>query len=306
MQLVIENPMILKGLKMENNTVFTLNDSTGEWETGSESTIPVLESLLKRLEKVKYADKNIKENVIFDQEYNIGIGSVKSFKDEDGDLVYQVNNGVKKQKIMKVDEDLDFGYFGDSQTTEFNKEKNGSINFWGSDADSKKPSTVEGVPGPTMQKINRKVVDFSSFSPFKLIKASSDEIEQNKVDELKIKSLVVPPINNPVKYYYAKREKGVNSNEKHLLFSMFEKMNDKSYISKDTLSKSHKLTYIRKNGYDSNSRKKGDMIESNMRYLKIHNIPTAAMKLFILNEKPITYIEGDSFDQFLKRQFVNY
>lgn len=99
---------MLKGLKIENSTVFVKNENSEIWEKVTASIIPHLEDLIKKLDGVTYSKEDKKEDFVFENEVNVGRNTLKKYKDEDGDVVfaYQQNN----QKIAPViNEDFDFG-----------------------------------------------------------------------------------------------------------------------------------------------------------------------------------------------------
>lgn len=100
--------MLIKGLKVENGAVFSLDEPTGKWERASFELIPKLEELLKKLESFSYPASSLRENIVFEKEFDVGLGSVKSCVDEDGDLVYTFHRDSHVSDDVQINEDLDF------------------------------------------------------------------------------------------------------------------------------------------------------------------------------------------------------
>jgi len=99
--------MEVKRLKMENNTVLVSDCHDGKWTTADKTHISSLQRVLGRLESHSFASRSIKEDMVFNKEFKVGTGSVKSFKDEDGDFIctYEDKAG---ETAVQIDEDLEF------------------------------------------------------------------------------------------------------------------------------------------------------------------------------------------------------
>lgn len=97
----------IAGLKIEGNTVLSLNQQTQDWECAPTALIPQLEELFRRLESFDYPETTVRENIIFEKEHDIGTASVKSFKDEDGDLT--VTYQCLSKPDIEINEDAAFG-----------------------------------------------------------------------------------------------------------------------------------------------------------------------------------------------------
>lgn len=100
--------MAIKGLKVENGAVFSFDELTDRWERAGPGLIPDLEELLRKLESFSYSGSNQRENIVFEKEFDVGLGSVKSRIDEDGDLVYTLQKDDQLSDDDQLDEDLDF------------------------------------------------------------------------------------------------------------------------------------------------------------------------------------------------------
>lgn len=100
-------PEAIAGLRMEGGAVLRLNDQTQDWESAPTSMVPQIEELLRRLEASEYPETTVRENAILKRERDIGIGSVESFKDEDGDLTVTYLSVPKPD--AEINEDAAFG-----------------------------------------------------------------------------------------------------------------------------------------------------------------------------------------------------
>jgi hypothetical protein len=135
---------MLKGLKLEDDSVFIKNELSSNWEKANSSTISHLEDVLKKLDTIIYSREDIKEDITFENEVKIGQGSIKGFKDEDGDLVYT----FKKDKIKTssvINEDFGFelsNIRGRSDQTKANEDRK-LVNFWSA------KETTSNTPTPT-------------------------------------------------------------------------------------------------------------------------------------------------------------
>lgn len=121
---------MLKGLKIENNMVLKKNDTSENWERISSSSIPLLEDLLKKLDTITYSNEDKNENIVFENEVNIGQRSIKSTRDENGDIVYTIGKESSSNVPLKINEDLEFEMNDAAAQTTFKNERK-LVNFWG-------------------------------------------------------------------------------------------------------------------------------------------------------------------------------
>lgn len=192
--------MGIKGLKIDNNSVFALNEKE-EWEAGTASIVPDLKRILSSLEQIQYPKKIIRENVIFGREYSTGMGIVKSFKDEDGDLVYEFQKGVNISATnTEVNEDLEFGIeeadnskdlvnFWTSSTSNTNQPKQNFIEFKKNSNiqnSTKKENLVTNTVDLLKKKDSRRVVDVSYLSPVALLRKNIANANTNSQTQEKL------------------------------------------------------------------------------------------------------------------------
>ncbi|KAI4291345.1 hypothetical protein PAPHI01_0619 [Pancytospora philotis] len=112
-------------LKIEDGVVLATNGESGDWAVAQTSMIPELEELLRRLQTAVYPAKTRRENVSFDRACDIASGSIKAFKDEDGD--FTVTYEQTAQPSIVVDEDAAFGLGAAAEIPE----QEFAVNHWG-------------------------------------------------------------------------------------------------------------------------------------------------------------------------------
>lgn len=121
---------MIRGFKIEKESTFIKNDGTEAWEKATPSTIPQLEELLRKFDRIAYSKEDIKEDIIFENEVKIGQGSIRSFKDEDGDLVYTFKKDDRNVQSI-IDEDFDFApQFAPKQKENPKSEESLQTNCW--------------------------------------------------------------------------------------------------------------------------------------------------------------------------------
>lgn len=104
----IECPLkMILDLKIQDNVVFAMNEQSKEWEAMPIAMISEMEDLLAHLESFNYPTATKRENMIFEEQYDIATGFIKAFKDEDGDLTVTYRQTPKPR--IEVDEDAAFG-----------------------------------------------------------------------------------------------------------------------------------------------------------------------------------------------------
>lgn len=231
--------MDIRGLKIENDVVFCQKKAEGDWERANTGLIPELERLLRKFEIIDYPNSTKREDIMFEKEFDIGVGRVKSYMDEDGDLVYS----FKQENILvdvKLDEDAEFGLTSNSQshnekTTDDSRKLK---NSW-----SRQPSIISGensiispIESKTLSKVNdklepkkdnRRVLDLSSFSPLKLIKAKQVE---KSIKKSRLKTIIVKPIIEIPTYQFLKRDFLCKKEHRVFLYLDFMVKNTSKYI----------------------------------------------------------------------------
>lgn len=114
--------MEVKRLKVENDTVLVSASHNGKWAVADKTHISSLQTVLRRLESRSFVDRSIREDVEFKREFSVGTGSVKSFKDEDGDFICTYETKAKETP-GHIDEDLEFEQVDSTRTVE-------PVNLW--------------------------------------------------------------------------------------------------------------------------------------------------------------------------------
>lgn len=99
--------MEIKRLKMENSAVLFSDSHDGKLTLADQSQIPDIQTLLRRVETHSYINKSKKENLEFNKDLKVGTGSMKSFKDEDGDFICRYESKDNTTPIQ-IDEDFEF------------------------------------------------------------------------------------------------------------------------------------------------------------------------------------------------------
>jgi len=95
-------------LKIDNNVVYTTDKQSKKWVEATSSILDGIKRLANRLVNIKYSGKNTYDNIVFEKEVIVGAGSVKSFKDNDGDFTIMYK-GVASKNQEKFNEDEAFG-----------------------------------------------------------------------------------------------------------------------------------------------------------------------------------------------------
>lgn len=299
--------MVIKGLKQENNVVFSLNESTGEWEKINSAFIPQLEALLEKLENMKYPSQNRRENVSFEREFDIGIGigSVKSYTDEDGDLVYSFQKEGNTSSVF-IDEDLEFGISAASPTKDPSTELKELKNFWKVEKNIPKKETEkepkkEVANKKTESKNTRKVFDMSAISPIKLIKDVSAPLIDPKFC---VKSVMVPAKDSGYCYAFEKRHAPISITEHRKYFESY--LNDLGRIKKPqrksstSLSRPAKISFINPKSHRGNSRFDLGLLLGFMNYNKTEN-QNSLDTAFCLRDTRASSTDDDKFDNFLSK-----
>jgi len=295
--------MVIKGLKQENNVVFSLNESTGEWEKINSALIPQLEALLEKLENMKYPLQNRRENVSFEREFDIGIGSVKSYTDEDGDLVYSFQKESNSSNVF-IDEDLEFGINVASSAKDPNTELKELKNFWKVEKnipkkEAEKELKKEVTNKKKESKNTRKVFDMSAISPTRLIKDVSAPLIDPKFC---VKSIMVPAKSSGCCYAFEKRHVPISTTEHRKYFEAY--LNDLRHIKRPqrkspaSLLKPSKISFINPRSYKGNSRFDLELILGFMNYNKTEN-QNSLDTAFCLKDIRSNSTGDDKFDNFL-------
>lgn len=116
--------MEIKGIKMENGNALISNEISGKWIPADQKHINGIESLLRRIKSQSFPKKNTRECIVFEKQFNIGLGSVKSFKDEDGDFVCTYTKEAKTSPKIEINEDDEFTFEARVE------DKRNRLNFW--------------------------------------------------------------------------------------------------------------------------------------------------------------------------------
>lgn len=299
--------MEIKGLKLEENKVFVVNDETKEWKKADGSAIKELEKILYGIENTVFAKKDIKENVIFENEFKIGIGSVKSHKDEDGDLVYTFQKESNNQ--VEINEDFEFW----SQPGKSNN-KEEKINLW-ADTISKDRERIDDIRGKMSNLVSNPDASQNNKSAGQSIKsldrptiqnrraASSqvsneiEDIKERKQNECKAME------NNykPPEYTFSKRKlrtKEFTVSKRALREMLLEFKNIK--IQDYERSAKKVIRFVKKTSLDTLSRKDGGLQKAIMRYNKIHCIEDTLESKFYLQVSDKKKLMDEDFDNLLK------
>lgn len=92
--------LVLPGLKIENNTLYSFNNSTAEWEPASVTLIPAIDELVARLETLKYPLTSTRVSAVLGREFTTTQGRVRAFRDEDGDMQFALHEDMQTPAAM--------------------------------------------------------------------------------------------------------------------------------------------------------------------------------------------------------------
>lgn len=142
------------GLKIEKNEVYkTTKDSPKEWKPAKSEFLGDIEEFVRKLERFNFPSVTSKENVIFENEKDIGTGIIKDFIDRDGDKTYQFQ--PIEEKEVEINEDMEFerefmtNNHHNSPPDTINREKfQEEINHWGNASTVSTPVEPEKAKEP--------------------------------------------------------------------------------------------------------------------------------------------------------------
>lgn len=120
--------MGLSGLKMEDGTLYYLDDTTQDWSEAPTSIVPEIENLFRKLLAFPYPNATTRENVQFEFNRDMGTVSVRTYNDEDGD--FTVACEIKAKPAAVIDEDAAFGLKEDEPIGRTTTGSQSPINFW--------------------------------------------------------------------------------------------------------------------------------------------------------------------------------
>lgn len=287
---------MIRAMKLEQQGVFVMNDKSEEWTKATPEYINSIEDLLRRVENLPFSNRDIKENVVFEKEFNIGLGSVKSFKDEDGDLVYTFHKDASKSAI-EIDEDFEF--------ESGNRSEKSISNYWVNE-----PSVASSIR-TEISKIEKQ-------PPLKdtIVKERTDDIKKERksdppsvvsndhdVTELLKHKFVNTKIqkakNISPDYTFAKRGSYKKNNVyKRALTSMLQDIKSEIKAPKSSGVIKYDINYMKKKS-NPVVRKDGGIVSSIIRYNRIRNLEDTVDSLFYLDVVKTSKLTDEAFDQLL-------
>ncbi|KAM0681222.1 hypothetical protein GINT2_000419 [Glugoides intestinalis] len=307
--------MDIKGLKLENDAVFVIEEKSKEWERGENVHVKYIEMLLKKMDFVKFAKKNIRENIIFENEVKVGFGSVKSHKDQDGDLIYTFQRDLP-EKTVQLDEDSEFW-----NAARKKPENNEKRNFWAVEIPKSNSSAIlsHSIEPNSIQikrkKASREIYDVSVEKPIvnneSLIKKTfcvhiKNEKRQNDTSEREIEEDSITGRNSSQQkriadYKFIKRKKANGDNKLKLILmeqlSNFKRL-EESIIKKTIVNKG--LSFIKRNSWTHKRRKEGGLYRGILRYKKMYSLKNELESKFYLKPMKKTPLADAEFEKLLK------
>lgn len=306
--------MNIKGLKLENDAVFVLEEKSKGWERAENSHVRHIEMLLKKMDFVKFAKKNIRENIIFENEVKVGFGSVKSHKDQDGDLIYTFQRDLPDTTVQ-LDEDSEFW-----NATRKKNEQNEKKNFWAVETSknhvaetvmgSVEPNSIQGK----RKKANREIYDVSVEKPVVnneslTKKACCVHIKNEKhlKDMVETEDELLSAKNTNlqkrvVDYKFLKRTKGKDDSKMKLILieqlSNFKRLEEPFLITNTISSKN--LSFIKREAWRVKTRKEAGLLRGILRYKKIHSsMNELESKFYLKSIKKASLVDAE-FEKLLK------
>ncbi|ELA42475.1 uncharacterized protein VICG_00574 [Vittaforma corneae ATCC 50505] len=306
--------MKIKRLKVEDNSVLVSNESNGKLIIADQSHISSLESLLERIEKHKFAKKNKRENIVFEKEFDVGAGSMKSYRDQDGDFVCTYQMKIKSTPI-EINEDYDF-------ELESKKECKGQSNLWGSDKDEPVPlpftkrgkeikeegdedfliSNIQDLrvmhrnpPKADEERISsREVYDISFHRP-----GSSES--HNQIETKFAVPRAVVTKHTPPDYKFQKRPIPNCMTNKMRVFSvMLRELRTYKPTNIFTTGLSNLISFAKKDKWRPSNRMDGEFFKAIFRYNRLYGIEGTVERNFYLNSEKNQKVTDEEFERLLK------
>lgn len=296
---------MIRGLKLEQQGVFIVNDKNEEWIKATTEQIKPIENLLRTIENLPFSNKDIKENVVFEKEFNIGLGSVKSFKDEDGDLVYTFHKDISKRAI-NIDEDLEF--------ESGSKNEKNILNCWTNESNM----TFSGESLANIETdFNRKhtlstknQMDFNEErDDINRRKRSNTTISNNDEPEIFnakfVNTKIIEAKMTSPEYTFVKRRSFKKNNVyKRALSSMLQDVKSEMKISQSRNMGNLNINYMKKKS-NLIIRRDGGLVNSIIRYNKMRGLEDTIDSLFYLNTIKSSRLSDDDFDKLIDSLIEN-
>ncbi|KAL6122688.1 hypothetical protein NUSPORA_00217 [Nucleospora cyclopteri] len=258
----------ITGLKIEDDVLYHSQEQGHKdvWEETPIDMIEEIEKLAKELERITYPSKTRRENVVFENEIDLGSGTVKFFKDKDGDVTYTYQNEDKSDLVLNEDD-----AFGINFTS--NKSKEVETNCWARKADDLK--NIEDNRNLYNQELKQSQSE------------DKDDLNKNKI--------LKPNKTSP--YLYKKREKVLHSDlvsiQRDAILSTFFK---NVFLKSETLfpkkikgiSEIYSISYMSSKKTVKESGLCGSLIIGQFIYNRKHGIKnTLASKFYLKKQKSI-------------------
>lgn len=304
--------MEIKRMKVDKNSVLVGSEPNGKWITADQSHIPSLESLLRRIENHQFAKKNKKESIVFENELNVGIGSVKSYKDQDGDFVCTYQRKTKPVHV-EINEDYDF---------ELNnkKEDNEQLNLWGSDKDElafpfiqkgkedKKEAEEDFVVSnirnlkfihrsPSKDDKERKpreVYDISFHKP------ESSETQVQAKNRFAIPKIAVTKHASPDYKFQKRLNRGGTSSKMKVFSTMLKELKTHKRTGTRNASRYSQISFARNGKWNPLDRMDGELFKATLRYNRLYDVEGTTERNFYLNLEKAPKISDEEFEKLLK------
>lgn len=125
--------MKITSLKIESDSVFVRSEDSEKWLPCGISHVPALEDMLAKMQSQQFGERSSRKMMEFEKEVSLAGGSIKNFRDEDGDFVCTYEKRAETP-AAHIDEDLEFR----------TDKKEDQPNMWGGRRveEKKKPKTV--------------------------------------------------------------------------------------------------------------------------------------------------------------------
>lgn len=292
--------MAIKQLKVENNTVLVTEELNGKWINADQSHILPLEKILRKVENLTLPKTCKKECIVFEKEFKVGVGSVKSFKDKDGDFVCTYEKETKAIPV-EINEDIDF---------ELNnpKDDKSQVNLW------KTETNCPLIPLPFLKIKEEEKKMMENIKTLKIPQSSSVKekpsrgvydisSEKTICAESPKNSFSVPQItkikHKQANYKFEKRKIERKEKDKpKKLVSMFKEFKMAKNAKKS--QPPAMISFVLKSKWRPEERLDGDLIKSVFRYNKIHDLKNTLESNFYLKIEKDKKMEDFEFENLLK------